>query len=115
MKQLQKQGIEIWVCPSENIDLRRVMKELSRRNITSLFVEGGSSVLGSFVDNQLVDKAYAFYGPVVIGGTSALSAIGGIGANTVDSSLHLVNVRQKVFENSYMLYGYVRQPTDQGH
>ncbi len=64
-----------------------VLKVLFNRGILSLFVEGGSRVLGSFFDIHAVDRVYTFIAPIIIGGEGALSPVGGHGPETVDSGL----------------------------
>jgi diaminohydroxyphosphoribosylaminopyrimidine deaminase/5-amino-6-(5-phosphoribosylamino)uracil reductase len=82
------------------------MRELVRRQIISLFVEGGGTVLGSFVDAGLVDKVYAFYGPLLIGGTDAIGAIGGQGAATLAQALRLTDLNYKKLDNTILISGY---------
>jgi len=55
----------------------RVLRELWRRGIGSLVVEGGSEVLGSFLHDRLVDKLALFRAPLLLGGRGSLPAFGG--------------------------------------
>jgi diaminohydroxyphosphoribosylaminopyrimidine deaminase/5-amino-6-(5-phosphoribosylamino)uracil reductase len=89
---LQARQIPLLVCQDDQILLPALLSELTRRQIISVFVEGGGTVLGSFVDARLVDKVYAFYGPLLIGGTGAVGAIGGQGAATISQALHLTRL-----------------------
>ncbi len=70
---------EIIRCGEKRVDLKCLMEELFKRGIRSLMVEGGSTVISSFLRERLVDELYVFIGPVIIGGT-APSLVGGNGA-----------------------------------
>lgn len=71
------------------LKLDQVLSLLGKLHYTSILVEGGSQVLASFVEQKLVNKIYAFMGPLVIGGKGALPAVGGKGFPTLKDSLHL--------------------------
>lgn len=109
-KILAGRGIPIFVCSGDHITLPEVMKELMKREIISVFIEGGGTVLGSFVDNTLVDKVYAFYGPIIIGGSDSVAAIGGKGAPTISQSLHLSNLSYKKLDDTFLITGYATKP-----
>lgn len=50
-----------------HLDLCAVLKILGKNNITSLLVEGGSAVHGSFLHHKLFDELYLFMAPFFIG------------------------------------------------
>ncbi|CAM3728536.1 bifunctional diaminohydroxyphosphoribosylaminopyrimidine deaminase/5-amino-6-(5-phosphoribosylamino)uracil reductase RibD [Mesobacillus zeae] len=56
-----------------------LLKELSRRGITSLFVEGGAEVHGSFLKEQAFQQIIAYMAPKLFGGRDARTAFGGEG------------------------------------
>lgn len=87
------------------LTVRAILKELTRRGIVSVFVEGGASVLGSFVDAGVVDKAYIFHAPLIIGGDGK-GAIGGRGARTVSRALRLTRIERLNFGDSTLTSGY---------
>ena len=55
----------------ENVPLDQLLKRLYDLEIISVLVEGGGEVLGSFLDEKLVDKVYTFIAPILIGGREA--------------------------------------------
>lgn len=57
--------------------LTRVLRELKRRGVWSLMVEGGSQVLGAFLREGLFDQVALFRGPLILGGRGSLPAFGG--------------------------------------
>ncbi len=56
-----------------------VLDFLGERGCTSVLVEGGPGLLGSFFQNDLVDELYAFLAPMIIAGERAPGAVGGEG------------------------------------
>lgn len=104
-KQLEEKGIAIILFDTDLMSLKDVLRELYERNIISVLVEGGSQVLGSFVDEKLVDKVYAFYAPIIIGGENAIPAVGGLGSNSIAASLKFSSVSLKKYGDNFMISG----------
>lgn len=105
-EQLEKMGIEIITFQGEKIPLTTLMSELARREIISIFVEGGGQVLGSFVDEKLVDKVYAFHAPILIGGENGVSAVQGKGIRKLTEAVRLKTVQLKTFDDNILTIGY---------
>jgi diaminohydroxyphosphoribosylaminopyrimidine deaminase/5-amino-6-(5-phosphoribosylamino)uracil reductase len=59
--------------------IRLLLDELGRRRLTNVLVEGGSQVLGSFLDAGEVDEVHAFVGGMLLGGDSAPTPMAGRG------------------------------------
>ncbi len=90
------------------VDLGALMRELGAREITSLLVEGGSTLLGSLFEQGLVDKVIAFIAPMIIGGREAKTAVGGKGAERIAQALKLENVKVERFGEDVMICGHLR-------
>ena len=86
-RELHAQGVDI--VNSSRGDLTGVLRELGSRSLQSVLVEGGSAVAGEFVDAGLVNKVTFFIAPKIIGGTDAVSAVGGRGAEMMPGALEL--------------------------
>ncbi|MBI4084793.1 MAG: bifunctional diaminohydroxyphosphoribosylaminopyrimidine deaminase/5-amino-6-(5-phosphoribosylamino)uracil reductase RibD [Candidatus Levybacteria bacterium] len=106
MRQLANKEVSC-ILFDEAISLRGLMDELYKREIVSLLVEGGGETLGHFVDKQLVDKAYIFLAPILIGGKTAISSIQGKGAKNITSALRLKDTKQYTLDSDYLIVGYV--------
>lgn len=90
----QERGVETLALPAREgkVDLVELLRALASRPVTSVLVEGGGALLGSFFDQRLVDEVYAFLSPTIIGGATAVTAVGGRGAATMAEALRLQEV-----------------------
>ena len=70
--------------------LRTVLRELGRRGITSVLIEGGGTVLGDAFDRRFVDEVHFYLAPLLCGGPHV---IGGRGAGSTAASVSLREVR----------------------
>lgn len=109
---LEKQGVEVVALPAHegSVSLRALLALLGQREITSLLVEGGGTLLGSFMDAGLIDRVAAFVAPVLIGGAEAPSAVMGAGVRRMADAVRLTRVRTERLGDDVMVTGYVRDP-----
>ena len=66
---LREKQVEVIIAPQQEnrIDLHFVLAELGKRNLTSLLVEGGMTVLQEFFQENLVQKIHVYLAPTIIG------------------------------------------------
>lgn len=88
------------------LDLRGVLKILGRRQVTSLLVEGGSRVHGTFWAQGLVDQVKLFYGPLMLGG-DGISLLGQLGLDRVDQARRLSSITHRRFGDDLMIEGFL--------
>lgn len=91
------------------IDLRKLLTQLGKMEITSIMVEGGSTIMGSMFDQGLIDKVVAFIAPVIIGGEIAPTPVGGQGTEKLSDALRLTNVKIERFDDDVMVIGYIEK------
>ena len=105
---LQEAGAEILTlsAPDGRVDLLVLLTELGDRGVTSVFVEGGATLLGSLFDAGLVDRVVAFVAPVIIGGDSALSPVGGVGVERMTDALRLKDIQIQTFGEDVAVTGW---------
>ncbi|MCL2141051.1 MAG: bifunctional diaminohydroxyphosphoribosylaminopyrimidine deaminase/5-amino-6-(5-phosphoribosylamino)uracil reductase RibD [Dehalococcoidia bacterium] len=103
---------EIIEFPSHDnsIDLKELLRTLGLRQITSVLVEGGGILAGALFDQGLVDKAYVFIAPIIIGGQGR-SAVVGKGANLLADAFHLEKIAVTRFADDTLVSGYVAPKT----
>jgi diaminohydroxyphosphoribosylaminopyrimidine deaminase/5-amino-6-(5-phosphoribosylamino)uracil reductase len=105
---LERLGAEIVGVSSEGgrLSLNEILAELGQRRLTSLIVEGGSEVAGSFIEQRLIDKITFFIAPKIIGGRSALAGIAGSGFERLTEALELHEVEVVRHGSDWEFTGY---------
>ncbi len=107
---LRSLGVEvIRVEAGENrkVSLPAVAKELARRNITNVLVEGGGEVNSGLLREGLIDKVVLFYGPLLIGGKNAATLVGGKGIDYLKDAYKVDIVSVKKLKDDICVEGYV--------
>lgn len=87
--------IQVWRLPANSngkVDPIALVQKLGESGIDSLFIEGGSEIAASFLENRLIDKIRFVIAPKLIGGREALSPIGGKGFEKMSSAIELRDV-----------------------
>lgn len=108
LAQLMHQGIEVLVLPAAHISIPALLSQLKERDIINILVEGGGKTIGSFIDDRLVDKVYAFFSPILVGGAEAITPSAGQGINKMDDAISLQRVSHREFEDNYLISGYTK-------
>ena len=94
-------------APNGAVDLDLLLNYLgAERDVTSVLVEGGATLLGSLFDVGLVDKVVAFVAPTIVGGAEAPSAVGGRGTETMSDALKLERTKVRRFGRDTAIIGY---------
>jgi diaminohydroxyphosphoribosylaminopyrimidine deaminase / 5-amino-6-(5-phosphoribosylamino)uracil reductase len=108
LKKFERDGVSIVRCPIKDgmVDLNSLMIELGRRFITSLMVEGGSSVMGSMIREMLIDKFYIFKAPRIFGGDDGFPMARGAGPVMMDKSLMMRDIRTRRIGGDILITGY---------
>jgi diaminohydroxyphosphoribosylaminopyrimidine deaminase / 5-amino-6-(5-phosphoribosylamino)uracil reductase len=84
--------------------LATVLKNLGKRGITSVLIEGGGVVLGQALDARLIDKVQLYLGPILSGGP--VIAFPGRGAENTGNALRLRRVSYRRIGQSVCITGY---------
>jgi diaminohydroxyphosphoribosylaminopyrimidine deaminase/5-amino-6-(5-phosphoribosylamino)uracil reductase len=84
--------------------LATVLKDLGKRGITSVLIEGGGEVLGEALDQRLIDKVQIYLGSMLTGGP--VIAFPGKGTAKTADSLRLRDVDYQKFRQSVSVTGY---------
>lgn len=108
---LQDRNVDILTLPcaanSKQPDLHLLLQELRKRQIQSLLIEGGQTVLGDFFDKGLVNEVWAFIAPMIIGGAKAAPSVGGMGIDTLKDAANLSNISVEYLNNDLLIKGTV--------
>ena len=93
-----------------NRSLRAVLRDLGRREITSVLIEGGGDVLSQALDQRLIDRVQIYIAPIFTGG--GVLAFGGKGAALTQQSLRLDSPRYERIGQDICITGYPKKGTD---
>ncbi|MBM3249278.1 MAG: bifunctional diaminohydroxyphosphoribosylaminopyrimidine deaminase/5-amino-6-(5-phosphoribosylamino)uracil reductase RibD [Candidatus Omnitrophica bacterium] len=91
---------------SGQINLRDMLKRLAQLEIANILVEGGGTLIGSFFDEGLVDKAMFFISPKIIGGKEAIGSVMGRGITRIDSAIRLKDIKLRRLGEDLLIEGY---------
>jgi diaminohydroxyphosphoribosylaminopyrimidine deaminase/5-amino-6-(5-phosphoribosylamino)uracil reductase len=101
-------GCEWFAVPGgkERPQLPAFLDELGRRRMTNILVEGGSEVLGSFLDAGEIDEVQVFVAPRLVGGTEARTPISGRGVDRIGEALGLSEWRAEMVDGDVFIHGW---------
>lgn len=97
-------GAETIVCGREQVDLPKLLDILEGKGIKTLLVEGGETVIWSFLRQKLANELYIFIGSMVIGGAQSPTPAGGEGVKNEDEILPLTLVNVSQIGNGVLLH-----------
>jgi diaminohydroxyphosphoribosylaminopyrimidine deaminase/5-amino-6-(5-phosphoribosylamino)uracil reductase len=108
LESIQKEGVSTLLCPKKagRMDLAALMDLLGKRSITSLLLEGGSTLMGTMIRERLIDKFYIFKAPKILGGSDGVPMATGPGPEMMDQCLSLRDVKIRRFGDDILLVGY---------
>lgn len=104
---LQKKGIEVLIVPAVEgqVSLPALLKELGRRGITSLLLEGGGEVNASMLKAKLIDHVRLYMAPLLLGGQNAKGVIGGESPARLAGAIALQDVVTRFVGNDVIVEG----------
>lgn len=107
VKKARENGAEVIRVAAfgKGVSVRSVLRELGKREITSVLVEGGGELAASLIGAGLVDKYVLFYGPVIIGGDGKPS-VASIGVKGLGKAPRLERVVARALGNGVVVEGY---------
>jgi len=89
-------NVEVILCDKDDdgfIDLEKLMDFLNKKNIKKLMVEGGGTVIWSFLKSGFVDDFYIYIGPMIIGGNNTPTITSGKVVDNKNIDLKLIEIK----------------------
>ena len=100
--------LEVGTCGRNKVDLLEMARELGKRGITSLMIEGGAEIAASALQVGIIDKLVFFLSPKIVGGKSAPGPVGGEGIAMVSDAIKLHRLKTKHFGEDIMIEAYLK-------
>ncbi|MCA8974305.1 MAG: bifunctional diaminohydroxyphosphoribosylaminopyrimidine deaminase/5-amino-6-(5-phosphoribosylamino)uracil reductase RibD [Planctomycetes bacterium] len=104
-------GVQVIHVPTaegpRRLHLGRALRELHRRGLRRLLVEGGGGLVAQLFAWNCVDQVLAFVAPKIIGGASSPTAVGGDGKPFMAEAWQLRDVRFEACEDDVAISGFL--------
>ncbi|WP_088042295.1 bifunctional diaminohydroxyphosphoribosylaminopyrimidine deaminase/5-amino-6-(5-phosphoribosylamino)uracil reductase RibD [Bacillus sp. EAC] len=105
--ELEDLGVKVFVTNDSNrVDLVETLKILGEHSISSLLIEGGGEVNGSFMNQKLVDKLILYLAPKLIGGKHAPTFLEGAGIDKMGQAIEFSSIEFSKIGPDYKFIGY---------
>lgn len=103
---LREKGVH-FIEYRENLDMKWLMYELGKMEITSLLIEGGSSLSAHALEDDVVDKVLFFIAPKIIGGRESFPAVGGKRFRRLEDAYVVKDIKVRRFADDILIEGYI--------
>ena len=102
----EKHGIEVWTLEAKDgkVSLLHLLQKLGKRNITSVFCEGGSLLATSLLKERLVDKMIFTIAPKILG--SGIPAVRDLNIGGLDNAITLKDREIDLTGEDIIVIGY---------
>ena len=104
LQRLKKYPLEIIVTGENKVNLKQLLKQLEKRKIKKLLLEGGGTVNWEFIKQGLFDEIIVTVTPFLIGGTKSISLVQGLGFSKISKSTKLKLKKIKQQQNELVLH-----------
>jgi diaminohydroxyphosphoribosylaminopyrimidine deaminase/5-amino-6-(5-phosphoribosylamino)uracil reductase len=89
-------------------DLEFLLKDLYKRGIYSILLEGGSFLYQTFLRAGQIQRLYHFQAPILIGAEHGLSWTAGFGISSMAKKIELSRVQTHHFDNDILVTGRIQ-------
>ena len=105
---LKSAGADVLIIKAQEgrVCLSALIRELGRREITSVLIEGGGEINATALQSGIVDKLMFFIAPKLIGGKDAPGPIGGVGITRLAEAFELRNIKTSQIGADFLIEGY---------
>lgn len=100
--------VEVWQYDTaRHVPLEKLLRDLVHRGWTSMLLEGGGELAGTFLQEQLVDKVEFFIAPKLIGGNGP-SPLSGLHIERMAEAITLNDLQVDMYTGDLHVTGYIR-------
>lgn len=110
IKSLEDKGVEILTVNLKNnlVDLKEMINKLGKLNIDSILIEGGSRLNYSSISENIVDKVQVYLAPIILGGESSKTPIGGQGIFDIKEAFKINRLKYTKVGSDILIEGYLK-------
>jgi diaminohydroxyphosphoribosylaminopyrimidine deaminase / 5-amino-6-(5-phosphoribosylamino)uracil reductase len=109
MNSFKKNGVSFITFKGEKPDLRLLIRKLGMRGITSVLIEGGSSLSSYCLEAGIVDKVMFFIAPKIIGGRASFPAVGGKTFRRLEDAFRIRDIKTRRIGEDILIEGYIQK------
>lgn len=102
MEKFVAKGAQVIRCGKKKINIKKLLQILGNRGIKRIIVEGGGTTNWYFFKEKLVDEIIITVTPYVLGGSTAISLVEGIGFENISNSFKLKKIKK--IQNELVLH-----------
>ena len=109
IRPFEEKGCQVLTLPEEDghVDLRALMRELGKRQIDSILLEGGGTLNWSALKSGIVQKVYCFTAPKLFGGIDARTPVEGRGVASPGEAFSLTHLKVTQVGEDLLIEGEV--------
>jgi len=109
LKSLKDMGIELLcinMTKSGEINLSELFLKLGQKGVSSVLIEGGSSVITSILRERLADKLLVIIAPKIVG--KGIEGVGDLGITLMDQAMNLFPNKLKKLGADFLFEGQIK-------
>jgi diaminohydroxyphosphoribosylaminopyrimidine deaminase/5-amino-6-(5-phosphoribosylamino)uracil reductase len=108
VRAIERCGAEVWRFPlrAGEVSFASLLRELGKRGILSVMIEGGATTAARALREKVVDKVCLFYAPKIIGG-DGLDMVEALGIKKTSLSRQIKNLAAEKLGKDLLVTGYL--------
>lgn len=107
LQRLKKYPLEVIISGEKKINLKQLLRQLEKRKIKKLLVEGGGIVNWEFIKQNLFDEIIIAVTPFIVGGKNSINLVQGNGFSKISKSTKL-KLYKTIHQKNEIVLHYVR-------
>jgi len=113
-RELESRGVRVEQLPpaasDHHPDIHAVLRRLGQLDITSVMIEGGSTLNGTALAAGAVDKVFLYYAPKVLASSGSVPFATGSGFSSTATCPQVHHLHLHRFGDDFAVEGYLRDP-----
>ena len=110
IRKVTSTGAKVLIADTDKngkFNMNKLMRNLGSMGITSILIEGGGKTHAAALSSGIVDKAYFFIAPKIIGGKNAITPVEGKGISLLLKAIRVKGLKTEQLGNDILLSGYI--------